>query len=222
MSEEPWKARTLDDYLAGIRQVREELMTRKGELERLRDDTINELGKVEQELTRIDNILGKSEPSGRNRNVETHVYEQLTELTKGAPVQRESILIDRTRRKYPGMTEKSVQSAILRLEKKGRLKRSGKRGQRTIELVTTVPSEAATEPSISDRIIIALAAAHPKALTKEQLVWEGGDLIAVEAELKRLVAENEITQDGDGYVFKERAGDRPTQGKMLFGDAEQP
>jgi predicted transcriptional regulator len=144
------KVTTLDEYLDGIRQLREKQLERKAEAEKVRDEAVEELTQIARELERIDGILGKSEP-GRQKNVQAFVYAQVKLMGAPGATYTEKEVVARCREQRPSLSEASVLSALRRLAKKGLIKRSGSRYNREVELVVTVPSEAASKPGPDDQ-----------------------------------------------------------------------
>jgi hypothetical protein len=219
--------KTIDNYLEGIRRHRDDLLTRQAAAREQRDVLEQELAAIDKELERADAILGRDNGGGdpeRKKTVQAVVLEHLkANCSPGVMYPaREIVAKCVTRLSQP---EGSVKSALRRLAKKGFIKLGGSRYDQEVTLLSasTVPSEAASKPTPEELIMTALANASPKYLSRDELIWEGGDMVAVTAALASLRDQERIVYkvEDDGVTYY-ACSITETEERSLFDGADKP
>ena len=136
---------TVEQHLNGIKQIREQLLARKTEVEQARDNAAQELVTIARELERIDVILANGTgqpPKERSEKVSSFVLEQVQALLTPGVAWKEKDFIEVCRKERFDLSDSSIQGALRRLAEKQLILRSGPRRDREIALIPT-ESEAA-------------------------------------------------------------------------------
>jgi len=136
---------SVEQHLDGIKQIRAQLLARKGDVEAARDNAAKELVSIARELERIDVILANGTgqpPKERSEKVSSFVLEQVQALLTPGVAWKEKDFVEACRKERPDLSDSSIQGALRRLAEKQLILRSGPRRDREIALIPP-ESEAA-------------------------------------------------------------------------------
>lgn len=135
---------TFDGLLAQMREYRTDLVQKRGNAQQARDEADRELVRIDKELLQIDAMLGRDNGADQ-RNIQTFVLDTIVANYRTGETYKEQDAIAVCRRERPTLTERSIQSAIRRLAKLGRIELSGTRRNRDFVLLEKGVDSASLE-----------------------------------------------------------------------------